>query len=653
MLTINKITSASPVDYAAEELKKYLRMMMPECGDIRIAYNPLAADGFRLGLMQDFGLDVSDALDTELDDILYIDTDCEGGIIAGDNPRSVLLAVYEYLRQNGCRWLFPGVDGEFIPMQDIAPVKYRFKPSCRYRGQCNEGAEFQQSMMESIEFTPKIGMNVFMIEFRVPTPYYAAYYGHRMNDDNRPPEPLSDRQVLQWKRQCEAEIAKRGLQFHDIGHGFTIDPFGIDSARAWSQVDESTVPEDAREFIAMMNGERKLFHGQPINTNFCMSNPKARKRVADYVAGYAEGHSNIDYLHVWLADANNNHCECDECRKKIPSDWYMMLMNDIDDALTEKKLDTRIVFIVYNDTTWPPTVDRIKNPKRFAILLAPISRSYLMTLPESGVTSKPKPFVLNNLIRPASLEEYLAYFAEWRRFWSGGAFAYEYHFWWHMACDLGGIALAERINEDVKAYKANEVNGVVEDGSQRAFFPNGLAFYTYARTLFDTSLSAEEIAEDYYSFAYGEDWKKFYDYLKKVGELFDVRYFEGALSKDPSISRYYNPEYAKSLDALEGILAEGEELIKSHYNSDYRVRTASVRLLEKHQEFCRLLADTFKLKAVGNDAEAKLAFERFRSTFGKYETEIERCFDHHIYLSKYYRDACVDISKLPNAVTEL
>ena len=139
MLTINKTTSASPVDYAAEELKKYLRMMMPECGDIKISYNPLAKDGFRLGLMQDFGLDVSDALDTELDDILYIDCDTEGGIIAGDNPRSVLLAVYEYLRQNGCRWLFPGVDGELIPMQNIAPVKYRHLATTRYRGWCNEG----------------------------------------------------------------------------------------------------------------------------------------------------------------------------------------------------------------------------------------------------------------------------------------------------------------------------------------------------------------------------------------------------------------------------------------------------------------------------------------------------------------------------------
>ena len=175
MLTINKMTSASPVDYAAEELKKYLRMMMPECGDVKIAYNPLAADGFRLGLMQDFGLDVSDAEDTELDDILYIDCDEMGGIIAGSNYRSVLLAVYEYLRQNGCRWLMPGVDGELIPMQDIKPVKYRHKATSRYRGFCNEGTEFQQCMLDAIDLAPKLGMNVFMLEFRVPSGYYTRY----------------------------------------------------------------------------------------------------------------------------------------------------------------------------------------------------------------------------------------------------------------------------------------------------------------------------------------------------------------------------------------------------------------------------------------------------------------------------------------------
>ena len=651
MFTINKISSASPIDFAAEELKKYLRMMMPECGDIKITYNPKATGGFCLGLMQDFGFSTADAEDTELDDILYIYTGKDRGIIAGSNPRSVLLAVYEYLRKQGCRWLFPGVDGEFIPMVNgLTPTSYRHRPSCRYRGWCNEGAEFQSDMLLAIDFTPKVGMNIFMLEFRIPSAYYASYYNHCYNEANRPPEPLSDRQVLQWKRQCEAEIAKRGLQFHDIGHGFTVDPLGIDSARAWSRVDSSAVPEDTRELLAEMNGERALYKGRPICTNVCMSNPRARRLIADYVAAYAESHSNVDYLHVWLADDSNNHCECAECRKKIPSDWYMILMNEIDEALTEKGLDTRIVFIVYVDTTWPPVTERLNNPDRFALLFAPISRSYLTTLPKEGVSSKPKPFVLNKLTLPDSLEEYLTYFGEWKRIYRGGAFAYEYHFCRHQCYDPSGIFLARRINEDIKAYKQYEVNGVVEDGSQRSFFPNGLAFYTYARTLFDTSLCAEEIAEDYYSCAYGDDWKKFYDYLERLGKLFDMRYLEGQLSSNPSVSLYYNPEYAKSLEALDGVLAEGKALIKEHYNSDYRVRTVAVRLLEYHSEMCELIGRLLKSKAVGEDKEAERVFVEMKTAMGKREAEIEIYYDHCFYMGSFERIARIEKSNINNII---
>ena len=173
MYSIYKITSNPTVDFAAEELKKYLRMMMPEAGEIFIKYDPTAKDGFRLGLMQDFGLDVSEADDVELDDIVHVDVDGEGnGVIAGSNPRSILFAVYRYLQENGCRWLFPGTDGELIPMQDVVAVKYHKMADCRFRGQCNEGAEFQPNMMQIIDFQPKIYMNVFMIEFFNPKSYY-------------------------------------------------------------------------------------------------------------------------------------------------------------------------------------------------------------------------------------------------------------------------------------------------------------------------------------------------------------------------------------------------------------------------------------------------------------------------------------------------
>ena len=74
MLKIYKVSNGSAIDFAAEELKKYLRMMMPRCGEITIERKLDATTDFRLGLMQDFGLDVSEAEDVELDDIIHIDT---------------------------------------------------------------------------------------------------------------------------------------------------------------------------------------------------------------------------------------------------------------------------------------------------------------------------------------------------------------------------------------------------------------------------------------------------------------------------------------------------------------------------------------------------------------------------------------------------
>ena len=67
MFIIKKLRADHVIDFAAEELKKYLRMMMPRCGEIAIAYAPDATDGFRLGLLEDFNLPC-EAEDVVLDD---------------------------------------------------------------------------------------------------------------------------------------------------------------------------------------------------------------------------------------------------------------------------------------------------------------------------------------------------------------------------------------------------------------------------------------------------------------------------------------------------------------------------------------------------------------------------------------------------------
>ena len=67
-------------------------------------------DVFRLGILSDFGLDPCRVEDDRLDDVLYADADEHGGIIAGNNPRSVLLSVYRYLKDCGyATEMIPGI----------------------------------------------------------------------------------------------------------------------------------------------------------------------------------------------------------------------------------------------------------------------------------------------------------------------------------------------------------------------------------------------------------------------------------------------------------------------------------------------------------------------------------------------------------------
>jgi len=631
MFKIYKINSHPTVDFAAEELKKYLRMMMTECGEIEISYCPDATDGFRLGLMSDFGIDTSEAADLDLDDILHIDTDCEGGIIAGSNVRSILLAVYKYLTLNGCRWVFPGIDGEFIPAKDIEPTTYHKMADNRYRGWCNEGAEFQGNMMEVIDYAPKIGLNVFMLEFFCPYSYYSYYYNHRFNTMNREPEPVTRLTVTQWKRQCEAEIAKRSLQFHDIGHAWATKPFGLDPDKDYAPGETDEALENAREYIALVDGKRELVKGLPMYTNFCMSRPDARRKVVDEVAKYCEKNGHVDYLHVWLGDSLNHSCECEECVKKTHSDWYVILLNEIDAELTKRNLNNRLVLALCYDSLYPPVEEKLNNPARFSMLLAPITRSYTRSVSPESPKLELKPYVRNKNEHPRDPAEPVAYAEAWRAATGSNVLLYEYHFWVNMVFEPTGLRFAEIINGDVKGYRAHGFGGIIEDGTQRPFFPNGLPLYTYAQTLFDSSLSFEEIRDDYFKTCYGEDFREVVTFFASLVECFDHKYLAGEASANKEIGQYYNPAMAEKFRKVADVTAEFAPFIEAHKNMPMRAQTVSYRLLRHFLDFANGYADFALIKSLGGGKESRERYYKFVEDFGKREVEIERYFDLCIF----------------------
>jgi len=627
MFVINKLRADHVIDFAAEELKEYLRMMMPRCGEIAINYDPEAKTGFRLGLLQDFGLPC-EAEDVVLDDVVHIDTAPELDVLAGSSPRSVLFAVYRYLRLNGCRWLYPGVDGEHVPIADIQPQKYHKMADHRFRGHCNEGAESQTCMLETIDFYAKQECNVYMIEFDIPYVYYGYYYDHKFNP-TRPAEPVTYDQVLQWKRQCEAEISKRGLQFHDMGHGWTAEPFGLDSTEGWKKMEQALTPEQ-EEALALINGKRDLWRGVALNTNLCMSNPRVRTQMATYIADYAQAASNVDYLHVWLADGSRNHCECEECQKMLPSDYYLMIMNELDEILEARGLDTRIVFICYVDTLFAPEKITIKNPRRFSLLYAPIHRSYCSSVDENAPIPEAVPYERNKWATPPDAMAHLALLRKWQQVWPGPTFSYEYHFWKHQYYDPSNLYIARRVYEDIKSLKYMGIDGYVEDGSQRSFFPNGLAIYVYAETLLNRDADFDAIVEDYFQHAYGKDWQKALSYMKAVEKAFDYEFMAGSKSADKTVDPRYNPAMAPQLEYTQELAALGRKLAKEHRKNPTRPQTVSWRLLEHHAEYIEGYGKIMLEVCHGRlNAGYELA-KAFYKSFGVHEYEIERYCDFNL-----------------------
>ena len=60
----------------------------------------------------------------------------------------------------------------------------------------------------------------------------------------------------------------------------------------------------------------------------------------------------------------------------LPSDFYVILLNELDLALSAKKFDRKSGFPLYADMLWAPEHERLNNPDRFIFMFAPITRSY-------------------------------------------------------------------------------------------------------------------------------------------------------------------------------------------------------------------------------------------------------------------------------------
>ena len=328
--TIKLTDSSATTRFAAEE---FIRLMKKADPATRML---ITDDGkLKIGLTENAPL--PEVCDKKLDDAIAIDVDSMQGYITGSNERSVLFAVYRFFTDAGATFIRPGKDGEIIPRFNAEDVKVKLSEAAatRYRGICLEGSAGYEHVVDMIDFAPKLGMNIFFTQLWRPTFAFNRWYGNKKSPSYVPSDFSEDAQDAAVS-EYEKEIFLRGLNHHKMGHGFIPSILG-EKCGLWHGVSrDGLLKDEQRELVAMIGGERKLFNGSAVDTSFCYGNPKARGLIVDEVVKYAEEHPEVDTLHFWLADQPNNQCECELCRDTLPSDFYIDMCNEIDEALTAR-----------------------------------------------------------------------------------------------------------------------------------------------------------------------------------------------------------------------------------------------------------------------------------------------------------------------------
>jgi hypothetical protein len=388
--------------------------------------------------------------------------------LAGSNPRSVLFAAYRLLEELGVVFLRPGPHGEVVPQRGrlALPTRaLREQASYRHRGICIEGAPSLEHVLAVLDWMAKKKMNTFQLQFLHAGVFWRRYYQSPELGDR-----LSEADCYALDDRVIARVRDLGLVLHRVGHGWTSATVGV-PGMGWERTTQRP-PRDKRGWLAQVNGKRELWEGIAANTELCYSQPQVREAFVEQVVTYARQHSQVDVIHVWLSDSINNKCECADCRRRSPSDWYALLIEQIGRRLKQEHLPARIVFLGYMDVLWPP--ERLRVTTDNAILMyAPITRCYTHALNDARCdrTSDPGRPKLNRCRLPRTNRAYAQIMRSWRQASPPDTFLFDYHMMWAVWTDGFGRDVGAVMARDVKDLAGLGLNGLLSCQAVRCFYP--------------------------------------------------------------------------------------------------------------------------------------------------------------------------------------
>lgn len=610
MIKVHLINKSKNTEFAKAELIKYLNKIF----DKECIESTMEEADYVLGLINESG-----------NDQIKITTQNGQIWIEGSTSIALLISVYRYLQEIGAKFLRPGEVNEILPTLEFAKQEKQFAinetASFKHRGVCIEGADSFENIVEFIDWLPKVGYNSFFIQFENPYSFLKRWYDHEFNGYIEK-EEFNTSIAQEMSDGIDKEMSKRGIVHHRVGHGWTSETLGFSSKFGWES--GLQISEEKRHLVAQLDGKRELYNGAPILTSLDFANSEVINNMVEQIVDYSKVRKDVDYLHVWLSDARNNICECEECKKEIPSDQYVRMLNQLDIRLTEEGLETKICFLLYHELLFAPEVESLINQERFTMMFAPITRTFEMSYADvdykKGVPEVKK-YVRNKMDLPNSLEENLSYLFSWQKKFKGDSFVYDYPLGRAHYGDLGYMKISKVIYRDIKYLNNLNLNGYISCQELRSAFPHSFPNYVMGKMLWNNSLSYEDLQKEYFMTSYGEtDYKNVIEYLEKLSYNSSCDYFNAIGERSDSL---LSLKYMLS----KNIATEFLPIIEKNYSISNGFEKEQWRVLSYHREFVMKLSGDLELLSKGNERDAQYKWREVTDLIRREENNFQQYLD--------------------------
>ena len=340
LYSIVLLRGASTIEkFAADELQKYLFLISSAKLEIMLDNN-FVKDRKAILIGRCSLFSQSEKISEEENDTIIIKTINRNTLfLGGNNERSVLYAVYAFLEELGCRWVYPIKSEQIIPKKMTIAVGYMDKKitaHLKLRGLDLEPL-VKRNLPLILEHIDWMAKNRFNMLSTHPGVYGTDFWST---------------DIIRWesvKNQILPELKKRGILLNMNVHNlfYFLPPekyykehpqwFSVQSERKiWEYKDSDKAKgkqtkvvlenliqyfEDPVEIIHPYDLGQKIYpkwlsfeEGHQVPSQICYSDEDAVRVYTENVLEYVEKHPEIDILGLWPSDGGN-FCQCKKCRK--------------------------------------------------------------------------------------------------------------------------------------------------------------------------------------------------------------------------------------------------------------------------------------------------------------------------------------------------